>query len=172
MTRRLVVPVTALVLLSTWSLRATAEMTEISMVKLDVSTQINATPSEVWTQMTTGKDLVGWCPYWKSDKNKKAMISKVGDTLDFTDDWGNGGQSVITFLDPDKEMRITHEPSNGSYVCQSRLVLEPSDGGTTVKYVEQYTDESDPEDRIATSVQMEKAMTAALAALKKMAEKK
>jgi len=170
MTRRFLLSAISVVALCAGPLPAVAQTDEVPMVKLKVSVQINATPSAVWTQMTTGKDLVAWCPYWKSDKNSKVMISKVGDTLDFTDDWGNGGQSIITYLAANKEMRIAHEPTDGSYVCQSKLLLEPAGGGTLVTYIEQYTDASDPEDKIATSVEMEKSMNATLAALKKNAE--
>jgi len=151
---------------------AAAEMDEVPMVRLEIETAINAAPADVWLHLTSGKSLVGWCPYWKSEANSKVSISKVGDVLEFKDDWGNTGRSIITFVRKPQEIRIAHEPADGSYICQSKFVLEPEGGKTRVVYVEQYTDESEPEDFEATAEQMETQMRKTLATLKKTVEAK
>jgi uncharacterized protein YndB with AHSA1/START domain len=172
MTKRFLMFVLGVAMLCVISSHAFADMSEIAMVKLKADAQINASPNQVWKQMTAGESLVTWCPYWKSEKNSSVTISKVGDVLDFQDDWGNGGRSIITYLQKNSEIRIAHEPADGSYVCHSTLKLEPAGEGTHVTYVEQYTDESAKEDKKATSARMQAAMKEALAALKAAAEKK
>jgi hypothetical protein len=144
---------------------------QVPVVRLEAHAEISAPPAAVWKHMTTGKNLVTWCPVWKSPSNAKINISKVGDVLDFTDQWGGGGRSIVTYLDLDKEIRVAHEPTDGSYLCQSRLVLAPAGSGTRVAYMEQYTDESSAEDLKATAAKVEEEMKETLAALKKLVEK-
>ncbi len=169
MTQRFVLVALALLLAAP---AATAAPQEIPTVRLSAETQIAAPPSAVWAKLTTGKSLVTWCPMWKSEANADVQLTRVGDSLEFTDDWGNGGRSVVTFLAKDKELRIAHEPTDGSYMCRATVVLEPKDGGTLVRYVEAYTDESKPADRKATADQMDASMGETLKALKAQAEKK
>lgn len=150
---------------------AAAGHTEVPVVRL-MATEVVAAPAEaVWAHLTTGKNVVTWCPYWKSEGNAAVNLTKVGDVLEYADDWGNKGRSVVTHLVKEKELRVAHEPADGSYMCQARLVLEPADKGTRVRYLEQYTDESEPKDREATAMKMEAEMKSALAALKKGVEK-
>lgn len=141
----------------------------VTVVRITNSVDIAAPPSAVWAAMTAG-DL-SWCPYWKADANKMAKLGKIGDVLVFEDDWGNGGNSIVTYFEPNVEMRIAHEPRNGSYMCQSRLKLSEAGDGTTVTYVEQYTDEGSEADRKATATSMEAAIDKTLKTLKKIAEK-
>lgn len=151
---------------------AFAEWKQIPVVRLTSEADIAAPPVAVWTYLTTGKNLVTWCPVWKNASNAKVTIAKVGDVLDFTDEFGNGGRSVVTYLDRGKELRVSHEPTNGSYMCQAKLILAPRGAMTHVTYVEQYTDESKAEDLQATAGKMEGEMAATMAALKKAVERK
>ncbi len=141
---------------------------EITAVRYQVVKEIKAPPAKVWTHLTSGKSLVAWCPVWKKDANQSASLGKVGDSVDFTDEYGNGGRSVVTFIAKEKEIRIAHEPANGSYICQARIMVEPTAAGTRVTLIEQYTDESKPEDRKATAVKSQAEMEGALAALAKL----
>ena len=148
-----------------------SEYVQIPVVRLEAEAVVDAPAEEVWASVTTGRSLVTWCPYWKAEGNAGIVLTKVGDILDFTDSWGNGGQSVVTYIEPGKEIRIAHEPTDGSYLCQARIVLSPSGTGTQVLYVEQYTDGSAPEDRDATAEKMGAEMDATLAKLKALVEK-
>jgi len=159
------IPVAIAVLVSAALVRA--EPQQVPVMRLTAESEIAASPTQVWNYMTKGKNLVTWCPYWKSADNTKVDLHAVGDVLDYTDDWGNGGRSIVTYLDAGKELRVAHEPSDGSYMCQSRLLLSEAGKGTKVVYVEQYTDESGPDDRKATAAKMQEAMEATLAALAK-----
>ncbi|MDZ4805891.1 MAG: SRPBCC family protein [Candidatus Eisenbacteria bacterium] len=151
---------------------AHARTSETPLVRIEATSTIAAKPDAVWKWMTQGKNLVTWCPVWKSDANQKVDLKKVGDTLDFTDQWGNGGRSIVTFLAEKKELRVAHEPADGSYLCQSRVILTPAGSGTNVKWVEQYSDASVPADKAATATKMEADIAANLNTLKAAIEKK
>ena len=147
-----------------------ADVETATMVRLTDWVEVDAPPPIVWRTITSGKDL-SWTPYWDSEANRKVQIVKVGDTLEFHDAWGNKGLSVVTYLEPYRELRIAHEPTDGSYICQLRLTLEATgDSATTVTYTEQYTDESGVEDMEATASEMEAQIGESLAALARKAE--
>ena len=149
-----------------------AETKQIPVMYLHQQIEVAATPAAVWAYMTHGKSMVAMCPVWKSARNASVNLTKVGDVLDYTDEWGNNGRSVVTTMVKDKELRIAHDPNKGDYMCQAKYVLTPSAKGTVVHYYEQYTDESSPKDMEATAGKMAAEMTQTLAALKKGVEKK
>ena len=151
---------------------AFAKHEPVTMVRLHQEAEVIAPPASVWIFMTTGKNFVTWCPEWKSSRNAAINLGRVGDSVEFTDAWGNGGRSVVTYLAKDKELRVAHEPTKGDYVCQAKFVLTPTARGTMVRYWDQYTDESPPKDQEATAAKVEAEMTTTLAALKKAVEKK
>jgi len=144
---------------------------EVRMVRLNDEVEISAAPADVWTHMMRGASLIAWCPYWRSEANANVTIEKVGDVLEYHDEWGNTGRTVITFVEKGNELRMVHEPADGSYVCHATLMLKPMDGKTMVSYVEQYTDESKPADVKATAAQMGEQMKMTLQALKRIVEK-
>lgn len=173
MLRRIVmVAVTISLTLLTLAGSSRAELKQVPVARIHAQLLVDAAPAAVWTTLTTGKNLVTWCPVWKNAANVKVTITKVGDVLDFTDRWGNGGRSVVTYLARNKEIRVAHEPNDGSYMCQAKITLEPSGAGTTVHYTEQYTDESATKNFEATAQKMQSDMDQTLASLKRSAEKK
>ncbi len=149
-----------------------AQVKQVPTVRLHAQAVVNAPPAAIWAYMTGGKNFVTWCPMWKSSKNAAASLTKVGDVLDYSDQWGNGGRSVVTYIVRNKEIRVAHEPTNGSYMCQAKLVLEPQGRGTMVQYWEQYTDESAPKDLQATAAKMQSEMDQTLVDLKKGVERR
>lgn len=143
-----------------------AEVQQVPVVRLETSLTIDASPTQVWSYMISGKN-VGWCPYWGTEANEGHRdLAQVGDVLEYVDGWGGGGRSIVTYIDPGKELRIAHEPNDGSYVCQSKLILSPVGSGTTVRYVEQYTDESDAPTMSATAEKMRVTMESTLATIR------
>jgi hypothetical protein len=171
MNRRLAFPSAILVVAAAMTpLLARAEHRQVPVMRVHSQIEVMARPGTVWSCLTTGRNLVTWCPQWKSPKNKFASLMKVGDVLDYADAWGNGGRSVVTYIDKGKELRVAHEPANGSYMCQAKLVLTPTEKGTKVEMWDQYTDESSPADMAATADKMDREMDETLAALKKTCE--
>jgi len=149
---------------------AGAAADELTAVRYTITQEIKAPPATVWTHLTSGKSFAVWCPQWKKDTNKTATLAKVGDSVDFTDEYGNGGRSIVTYIVRDKEIRVAHEPAIGSYICQAKILVAPSGAGTKVTLVEQYTDESKPEDRRATAAKAQAVNEKALAELAKLCE--
>jgi hypothetical protein len=147
-----------------------AEHRQFPVVRVHAETEVLAKPGVVWAHITTGRNLVTWCPQWKSAKNSTVTLSHVGDVLDYTDEWGHGGHSVVTYLKKGEELRVAHEPTAGDYMCQAKLILAPTAKGTNVALWDQYTDESSPVDLAATADKMEKELAATLAALKRDCE--
>ncbi|HEV2104946.1 MAG TPA: SRPBCC family protein [Candidatus Eisenbacteria bacterium] len=166
------VSVLALAALALCTGAARAEWKQIPVVRLHATAQVAAPPAAVWAQLTHGRNLVTWCPMWKAPANAAVNLVRVGDALDFTDPWGNGGRSVVTFLAPGRELRVAHEPAKGDYLCQAKITLAPADGGTLVHYWEQYTDESGPGNLKATAAKVEADMAATLESLRHAAERK
>ncbi|OGF13599.1 MAG: hypothetical protein A2W00_07860 [Candidatus Eisenbacteria bacterium RBG_16_71_46] len=162
----------ALMLVAAGAGAVRADHQQVPMVKIQLEQEIAAPPAAIWAHMTSGKSLVTWCPVWKSEKNAAVNLARVGDVLDFTDEWGNGGRSVVTYLSKEKELRVAHEPNDGSYLCQAKLTLVPKGGTTIVRYLEQYTDESPAKEMEATQAKTEGEMRQTLMALKKQVEKK
>lgn len=161
---------TVALLLVVTSGSARAETRSVPMMRVNAETEVAAPPASVWQVLTSGKNLATWCPVWKSPRNSTVSVTKVGDVLDFTDQWGHGGRSIVTFFAKDRELRVAHEPNDGSYVCQARLTITPSAKGSKVSWLEQYTDESAAKDAQATAVKMQAEVDAGLAAVKKLAE--
>lgn len=155
-----------------WAGAVAAAPRQIPTVQISAEGQIAAPPVAVWAYMTSGKNAAAWCPEWKSPSNGSVKLEKVGDVLDFTDQWGNKGRSIVTYIMKDRELRVANEPDDGSYMCQTKLVLTSDPGGTKIRYDEQYTDASAPESLKTTAAQVETEMQKTLAALKKAVEKK
>ena len=151
-------------------LAAVATTRTVPAVRISEEVDVSAPPAKVWKSLTEGRNLVTWCPLWKSDANRAANLAKVGDTLVFSDTMGGGGTSIVTYLQPARELRVAHEPADGSYLCRSKVVLTPAKGGTHVAWQEEYTDESSDTDRDATAAKVTGDMQAFLQELRKNAE--
>jgi uncharacterized protein YndB with AHSA1/START domain len=149
---------------------ATGERRQVPVVRLHAMTTVSAPAPAVWAWLTTGKNLATWCPSWKAPANARITLTRIGDVIEFTDDCGHGGRSVVTYFDRNRELRVAHEPTKGDYMCQSRVVLEPAGGGTTVHLWEQYTDESSAPDMHATADKVEGELNGSLAAMKRALE--
>ncbi len=151
---------------------ARGEIRQLQAVRLHAETHVAAAPAAVWQVLTTGRNFATWCPQWKAPANARVSLTRVGDVVSFTDAWNNSGRSVVTYLVPNRELRVAHEPNDGSYLCRARVTLTPSNGGTLVHFWDEYTDENpNAADRDATARKEQAALGEQLAALKKLAEK-
>jgi hypothetical protein len=161
-----------LIAIETTVASATVELKQIPVVCFHATAEVQAPATAVWSFMTQGKNFITWCPEWKNPSNASINLNRVGDWVDYTDQWGNNGRSVVTFMVRGKELRVAHEPNKGDFLCQAKMILEPGAKGTTVHYYEQYTDESQPADLEATAKKVAAEMERTLAALKARVEKK
>jgi hypothetical protein len=147
-----------------------ADTKQVPMVTIHSETTITAPPSVVWTYITTGKNFATWCPNWRAAKNAKINITRTGDVLDFIDEWGNGGRSIVTYCVMNRELRVAHEPMKGDYICHGRFLLTPGGGATTLGFWDSYTDSSDAKNLSATMDKMQSAADKSLAAIKQAIE--
>jgi hypothetical protein len=145
---------------------AGAEMKQIQTARLHSQVHIDASQAATWSYMTRGANFVNWMPMWSRPRNAKVNLLRVGDWLDFVDEWNNRGRSVVTFVARNKEIRLANEPLDGSFICQVKMMLEPEARGTLVHLYEQYTDESPATDFNATAQKVQAAMDRALQSLK------
>jgi hypothetical protein len=151
---------------------ARAEIHQVTTVRIHSQIRIDAGPAAIWRYATLGSHFVSWMPEWKQPRNARINLVRVGDWLDSVDDWNNKGRSVVTFLSRDRELRLANDPFDGSFMCQTKLLLNPDGGGTTVQLIEQYTDESNATDSRATAAKLQAGMDRALQSLKTAVEKR
>jgi hypothetical protein len=149
-----------------------ADFKQVPVVRLEAQVEITAPPAQIWTWMIQGKHLAEWGGIWKAPANSGADLASVGQVLDFTDEYGNSGRSLVTFAAKDQELRIVLEPDNASYFCQVKFLLSPTRAGSQVRYLDQYTDESSPKDLQATADKALQEMQKTLQDLKRGVEKK
>jgi hypothetical protein len=112
-------------------------VTKGAQVDVSVDLTLNVSPSRVWQELTRASGfgkLTGFQP-----EKPDATLARVGDAVRASV-WQDKGLLVVTGSDPQKELRVTWEPDNGSYLCQKRIRLEAAGDATKVLYQDRYTD--------------------------------
>jgi uncharacterized protein YndB with AHSA1/START domain len=148
------------------------EMRQIQTARLHAQVHVDATRAVVWSYATRGKNFENWMTMWNRPRNAGINLVRVGDWLQFVDEWNNRGRSVVTYLSRNKEIRLANDPDDGSFMCQIKMTLDSEGGGTIVHLDEQYTDESASTDFKATAQKVQAAMDRALRSLKGEVERK
>lgn len=100
---------------------------------------INAPVEKVWavlTDLEKFSDFMGFV--WQSGKKR---VENVGDTARMKV-WSDNTTYFLTYVEPNKEIRLALEPDNASYICQKRWVLVPDGNKTVVKLMDIYTESS------------------------------
>ncbi|MGH2571540.1 MAG: hypothetical protein ACRDGR_09955 [bacterium] len=137
----------------------------ITLVRLESRVEIPAPSAKIWARLVRGADLAACWPVWSVPENAERTLAAAGDRLQFTDEWGNQGISVVTFVAPGEQLRIANDPTDGSYLCRTSFVLEPAGSGRTVlRWIESYSDESSAADQAATAAKVQAGMEKTLAA--------
>lgn len=107
------------------------------------SVEVSKAPNAVWGKLTQARFLakaIG-SDYEKGSKT----FAKVGDAARVKLNYSNdAGMYVVTHANPSKDLRMSFDPDNGSYICQFRLELSPVGKGTKITVTETYT-ESGPQ---------------------------
>lgn len=113
---------------------------------------VDASPKVVWAVITDIQKLSDIENFEYQGTPKK--LTKVGDSVPM-EVFGDKGTFVLTYAEPNEELRYTWEPENASYLCQERWVLSPSGNGTKIIFEDRYT-ESGPqtEEDIAAQVKL------------------
>jgi hypothetical protein len=137
-----------------------------SLITIPQTIEVKASPAAVWTALTSWEGFGALTGFAPTGPEKK--FSKVGDSAT-AKVWDDKGTLVVTGLVPQKELRVTWEPENASYLCAKRIVLKPSAAGTTLEYWDRYTDDQPNADETARKVVAETAQH--VAAFRKLVEK-
>jgi hypothetical protein len=149
---------------------ARAEIHQVTTVRIHSRIRIDAGAAPIWRYATMGSHFASWIPEWKQPRNARINLMRVGDWLDSVDEWNNKGRSVVTYLSRDRELRLANDPLDGSFMCQTKLLLEADGAGTTVQFIEQYTDEGNATDARATAAKVQASMDRSLQSLKAAVE--
>jgi hypothetical protein len=143
-----------------------ADFKKTSLITIPETIEVKAPPATVWTALTSWEGFGTLTGFQPTGPEKK--FSKVGDSA-AAKVWDDRGTLVVTGFLPQKELRVTWEPENASYLCAKRIVVKPSAGGTTLEYFDRYTDDQPNADETARKVVTDTAQH--VAAFRKMVEK-
>jgi uncharacterized protein YndB with AHSA1/START domain len=143
-----------------------ADFKKTSLITIPETIELKAPPASVWTVLTSWEGFGALTGFQPTGPEKK--FSKVGDSV-AAKVWDDKGTLVVTGLVPQKEIRVTWEPENASYLCAKRIVVKPSAAGTTLEYFDRYTDDQPNADETARKVVAGTAQH--VAAFRKMVEK-
>ena len=143
-----------------------ADFKKTSLITIPETIEVKAPPASVWTVLTSWEGFGALTGFQPTGSEKK--FSKVGDSV-AARVWDDRGTLVVTGLVPQKEIRVTWEPENASYLCAKRIVVKPSAGGTTLEYWDRYTDDQPNADETARKVASATAQH--VAAFRKLVEK-
>jgi hypothetical protein len=149
-----------------------AELKQIVTVRLHSQIHIDASSRAIWNYATRGSNFDEWMPMWDLPRNARINLVAVGNWLRFVDDWNNKGRSVVTYISRNKEVRLTNDPEDGSFMYQVKLILDLDGQGTLVHLYEQYTDESTPTEFSAAAQKVQVSMDRALKSLKTEVERR
>ena len=115
---------------------ATAALPDLSLVRVEASAEIKATPAAAWKALTgvEGQSAMGFKP----DAPGQAVSEGKPVHGDCAGDKGN---LVVTRSVKEKELRIYFDPDHGGYVCHTRIRLEPTAAGVRVTLSDWYSEE-------------------------------
>ncbi len=99
--------------------------------------EINASADKVWALLT---DLKTFTPAIGFEfLSGKQKVDAVGDTARIKV-WSDNTTYLLTYIDPNKELRFALEPDNASYICQKRWLLDSNGKKTILKLIDIYTE--------------------------------
>ena len=153
------VPVAALALLLLLPVLAPAEVLptkKAAMVFIPSKMELKAPPEKVWTTLCSMKGFSMLTGFKSDSLSRRVTFFRVGD-LERASIWSDKGRLVVTDFVPQKELRVTWEPDNASYLCSKRFLLSKTETGTTLEMWDRYTDDQPTVDETAKKVAAETA---------------
>jgi hypothetical protein len=125
-----------------------------ALVTITAHLELKAPPARVWATAASAKGFSALTGFEPDAADRARTFSKIGASIGASA-WTDKGRLFVTGLVPGKELRITWEPENASYLCAKRIVLAPSPGGTSLEYWDRYTDDQPSVDETAKQVRGE-----------------
>jgi len=97
---------------------------------------VNCEASKVWGILT---DLQKISEIMQYDYSGEQKFSDLGANEQLKI-WGDTGTYIMTYNKPQTELRLTWDPDNATYLCQSRWHLTEAGKTTKVLFEERYTE--------------------------------
>ena len=130
------------VIVSVFVLPASAQ--EASNTKLGAqefvgTVEVSKAPKAVWAMLTKAGFSAKAIGFVHQTGSKS--FAQVGDAARVKlTDWNESGTFVVTHVKPGKELRMSFDPENGSYLCRDRWELSPAGKGTKITLTQTYTE--------------------------------
>ena len=144
-------------------------MKKASMVLIPSKLEVKAPLARVWTAVCSMRGFCMLTGFTPDPASKGHAFARLGDHAR-AGIWNDKGTLVVTGFTPSKELRVTWEPENASYLCAKRIVLSRTATGTSLEIWDRYTDDQPTVDDTAKKVSEETAK--ALEAFRGMVEGK
>jgi hypothetical protein len=139
-----------------------------ALITIAAHLDLKAAPAKVWAAAASAEGFYALTGFKPDAADKARSFTKLGDSIGASI-WGDTGRLVVTSLTPGKELRVTWEPANASYLCAKRIIIAAAGTGTSFDYWDRYTDDQPSADETAKKVHDESAK--ALEAFRALAEK-
>jgi hypothetical protein len=97
---------------------------------------VYGTSGALWEVLSTVRSFSMWYPHWKPERDMMRELTAPGDTIAYYLGDGYAGRSVVTWLEPLKELRVVHEGTSGEELGRVRMRIEPAQRGVGLFYEE------------------------------------
>jgi hypothetical protein len=127
-----------------------------ALITIAAHLDLKAAPAKVWAAAASAEGFCTLTGFKPDAPDKARSFAKLGDSIGASI-WSDTGRLVVTAVVPGKELRVTWEPANASYLCAKRIVIAAAATGTSFDYWDRYTDDQPNADETAKRVRDESA---------------
>ena len=127
-----------------------------ALVFIPSKMELKAPTEKVWATLCSMKGFSALTGFAPDSISRMKVFIRFGDFARASI-WSDKGHLVVTGFVPFKELRVTWEPDNASYLCSKRFLLSKTATGTTLEMWDRYTDDQPTVDETAKKVAEETA---------------
>lgn len=125
-----------------------------TLIAIPARFEVAAPPARVWKALCTTQGFSALTGFEIAAADRARSFTRTGDQV-AGKAWTDAGRLVVTGYAVNRELRVTWEPENASYLCAKRVVLTAKGAGTVVEYLDRYTDDQANADATAAQVAAE-----------------
>lgn len=122
-----------------------------ALVTIPSRMELEAPPARVWAVVCSDRGFGALTGFTAAPAAAKHVFSRLGDSIGASIS-SDKGRLTVTGFTPLRELRVTWEPENASYLCSTRIVLTKSAAGTTLEMWDRYSDDQPNVDETAKKV--------------------
>lgn len=127
-----------------------------ALVFIPSQLELAASPQRVWAAVCSVKGFSTLTGFVPEPADAGRTFSRLGDSARASI-WSDKGRLVVTAFIPLKEIRVTWEPENASYLCAKRILLAKTAAGTKLTVWDRYSDDQPTVAETAKTVAAETA---------------